>query len=494
MEYFDNELLETAGVAELKELVLFLADKIEQVSMLYAELKHENTELRRENTELRRENMELKRENAELKSRLSQNSSNSSKSPSSDGYRKCAKITPPKNGKQGGQEGHQGNTLRQVAVPDAIKKCVPARCGCGYPFAEGDMYLSEKRQEFDLPKPKLFVTEHQIFKAQCPQCGQIHTGTSPLNAFVQYGNGVKTFVSMLNTHYKMPLNKIELLFDDLFGVPINGATIQTSNSILHERLAPTELIIKKRALSSAVLNADETGVRINKKLHWLHTLSTPLLTYLFAHTKRGSEAINDAEKGVLAEFTNWLVHDCWSSYFSLEKAKHAICNAHIIRELQGIIDNNESISATKMQNFLLAIYKQDFQERIHSKQKIITEYEKICKEWEIEEPPPQKIEGKRGKTKKTKARNLLERLSAHQEKVLAFAFNAEVPFTNNLAERDLRPVKLKQKISNCFRTLNGADVYARIESFISTCRKNNENIFNEIYNSFNGYNFLTRAK
>jgi transposase len=441
--------------------------------------------------ELLAEISRLKSENAELKARLNANSGNSSKPPSSDGYRKSAKILPGKNGIKGGQLAHQGATLRQVENPDVIKECRPAdTCSCGHHFVQSEMYLSEKRQVFDLPPPKLVVSEHQIFTAKCPVCGEIHAGISPLKAPVQYGNGVKTLVSLLNTHYKMPLNKIKQFFDDLFGIPINEATILASNSILYQQLFETENKIKDKIKSSFVVNADETGMRINKNLHWIHTASTPLYTYLFAHIKRGMDAIK-SEKGILSEFTNWLIHDCYSTYFGLDKAKHALCGAHIIRELQGIIDNNSSINAAKMQELLLGINKTDFVDRLKNRKNSVSEYEKICSAWEVEEPPPEKIEGKRGKIKKTKARNLLERLIVHKEKVLAFAFNEHVPFTNNLAERDLRPVKLKQKISNCFRSFDGAETYSRIESFISTCRKNNKNIFNEMYNSFNGYNFLT---
>jgi transposase len=424
-----------------------------------------------------------------LQARLNKNSSNSSKPPSSDGYRKVAKIIAPKNGTKGGQKEHKGNTLHQVEAPDEIQQFAPIVCDCGYHFTPSALSICEKRQLFDLPKPKLFITEHQIFKATCPCCGQIQVGSSPLKAPVQYGNGIKTLASMLNIQYKMPLKKIKQFFSDSYGVPINESTIQTSNILLYQQLSETENIIKARIKCSSVANADETGIRIDKKLHWIHTISTTLFTYLFAHAKRGTEAIH-SEKGFLYDFSNWLVHDCWSSYFGLDKVKHALCGAHILRELQGIIDDTASKYATKMQHFLLEVYKTAFPDRLKNKENIIAEYRKICAEWETEEPLPQRAVDKRGKTKKTKARNLLERLIAHQEKVLAFAFNEHVPFTNNLAERNLRAVKLKQKISNCFRSFHSAEIYARIERFISTCRKNDKNIYNEVYNSFNGYNFL----
>jgi len=433
---------------------------------------------------------ELEKENAELRARLNKNSNNSSKPPSSDGYRKQAKITAPKNGIKGGQKDHRGNTLHQVDNPDKIELCTPDTCECGHHFTSTDMYSPEKRQLFDLPQPKLFVTEYQIFKAKCPECGKVQAGATPLKAPVQYGNGVKTLITMLNTQYTIPLNKIRQLVSDLFGFSINEATIQASNKSLHEQLLETEAIIKETVKSSEVVNVDETGIRIDKKLHWIHTNSTPLHTCLFAHRNRGKEAIN-SEKGIVPELKQWLVHDCWSSYFPFDNAKHALCGAHLIRELQGIIDSGDSPGASKMQHFLLELYKTDFEERLVNKENIIADYEKACAEWAMEEPLPEKIEGKRGKTKKTKSRNLLERMQGLKEMVLAFAFNDGVPFTNNLAERDLRPVKLKQKVSNCFRSFESAEIYARIESFISTCRKNNRNIFNEILNSFNGHNFLT---
>jgi transposase len=429
---------------------------------------------------------------SELKSQLNKNSKNSSKPPSSDGYRKQAKILPPKNGKQGGQNGHRGNTLQQVETPDKIIECKPDICECGHHFTSTDIDITspEIRQLITFLRPQSFVTEHQIFKARCPVCGKVHKGRSPLKAPIQYSDEVKTHVTILNTQYKMPLNKIKQYMTDLYGLPINEATIIASNTTLYKRLAKTMEIIKEQILSSDVVHADETGIRIDKELHWMHNVSTELFTYLFAHPKRGLDAIN-SDKGILMDFINWLVHDCWSSYFKLDKAKHALCGAHIIRELQGIIDSNNSPSATKMQQFLLDLKKTDFKERLANKESIIAEFIAICLEWNNEEPLPEKTQGKRGKPKKTKARNLLERMSNTMAMVLAFAFNKDVPFTNNLAERDLRPIKLKQKISNCFRSTEGAEIYARIESFISTCRKNGKNIYSEILNTFCGDNFLT---
>jgi len=190
----------------------------------------------------------------------------------------------------------------------------------------------------------------------------------------------------------------------------------------------------------------------------------------------------------LQNFFNWTVHDCWASYFNLENVKHAVCGAHILRELQAQIENMSNW-ALKFKTFLLKIYKMPIDERIKIRSEIQTEFDLIIKQAQIEEPYPEKT-GKRGKLKRTKGRNLLERLEKLKPAVLAFAFNDEVPFTNNQAERDLRPVKVKLKVSGCFRTLVGAEHYARIAGFISTSRKNNHNVFQELCNIFTGKSFL----
>ena len=247
----------------------------------------------------------------------------------------------------------------------------------------------------------------------------------------------------------------------------------------------------EKLLKEQVVNADETGMKVGKDNYWLHTLSSQLFTYQFVHKKRGQEAFH-SKNSILESLTNWLIHDCWSSYFKLENPKHGLCGAHLIRELQGVIDNNENNKwANDLKKYLLEVKEMCFPKRILNRTQIEKRYQNICELGDITEPLPLKILGKRGKPKKTKARNLIERLIKHQDAVLAFAFNQEVPFTNNLAERDLRPAKLKLKISNCFRSEEGAELYARIESFVSSARKNNKNIFEELKGTFDGQIFLT---
>jgi transposase len=472
----------------LQEIILDLSlpDNIEELKQLIYRLLEEIETLKQENAL-------LKQENSELKARLNQNSSNSSKPPSTDFFNRKPAFTKPLKGKKGGQFGHKGDTLNQISDPDKIIKCLPNSCGCGHNFSAQDFYFSEKRQVFDLPVPKLDITEYQLFSVKCSSCGKVNKGSSPenVNSQVQYGNGVRAYITLLNTVYKLPYKKVQGLFQDLFGYPINESTIFTTNARCYDNLKHSQEIICNKLQKEKVVQADETGIKIEKENYWLHILSSNNYTYQFVHKKRGKEALT-SKSSIIGKLQNWLVHDCWSSYFNVQGVSHALCGAHLIRELQGVIENNENNTwAIEMKKFLLDLNKMDFNQRLKTKNALEKRYSQICLIAEKAEPPPIKIIGKRGKTKKTKARNLLERLIKHQEPVLAFAFNESVPFTNNLAERDLRPVKIKLKVSNCFRSFEGAAIYARIESFVSTARKNSKNIFEELKNTFEGQNFLT---
>jgi len=455
-------------------------------------IEHKLSKMEKSYTILEKENASLQSKIVELKSRLKSNSSNSSRPPSSDGYQKKPAFPKKAKGKKGGQKGHTGRNLQQVSNPDKIVKCMPDKCSCGHEFHQDKFTIAERRQVFDLPQPKLEVTEYQIHQATCPVCGQIHKGTAPerIKAPTQYGNGVKSFVIMLNVHYNLPYKKIQQLFDDLFGNPINESTIFSASQNCYNNLEQTEQTIKTKVSLNDVVHADETGLRIEGKLQWLHTATTLAHTYLFVHQNRGIKAL-ESESSILNKLNGWLVHDSWSSYFSFKNYKHAACGAHILRELQGLIDSGQSKWAKTFKLFLMSVYQMPFEERKKREQQIKNRFMLICNLGEQSEPPPIKTLGKRGRYKRTKGRNFVERLIKYQDAVLAFAFNEQVPFTNNLAERDIRPTKIKQKISNSFRSFKGAQYYARIEGFISTARKNNKNIFNEIRTTFDGTNFIT---
>ncbi len=249
-----------------------------------------------------------------------------------------------------------------------------------------------------------------------------------------------------------------------------------------------ENTIKEAVTQSEVAHFDETGMRVAAKLHWFHTACTSLFCYLFVHAKRGKIALEDTPS-VLKDFMGWAVHDCWTSYFDFSACKHALCNAHILRELQALVEKH-SIWAGQMHAFLLELYQQSQKRRVVLTDRGYWEekFQQICTQADLEEPPPTK--GARGKPKNSKGRNLLNRLRKHKEAILAFAFYESVPFTNNAAERDIRHVKVKQKVAMSFRTFHGAEIYARIQGFVITTRKQKQNTFKELCRVLKGEKYL----
>lgn len=428
----------------------------------------------------------------ELEAQLKQNSQNSHRPPSLDIFNKQPAFARAKGKKQGGQQGHKGNTLKMVDVADSYVPHEPVQCTCGQSLEGVAKHVKERRQVFDIPQPKLEVTEHFILSCICPNCKEEVSGVFPdgVRSRVQYGNKIRALTVLLNNEYKLPYAKIKTFFGDVFGHHINEGTQITAQKKCYELLAQPEEAIKERLLESPVIHFDETGIQVEGKNNWLHDCSNASYTYLFVHRKRGKKAIN-SEHSLLPHYKGWAIHDCWRSYFLFVSCLHAICGAHILRELQALIER-KSTWAERMRALLLYAYYQS--EKGTSKVKnfnlISKQYDRICEMAGQEEPPPEyRYKGK--KPKKTKGRNLLDRFVKYKEAALAFAKYSIVPFTNNQAERDVRPAKIKLKIAGSFRTFSGAQKYARIQSFISTTRKNQLNVFNELLATFNGFNFLT---
>jgi transposase len=424
----------------------------------------------------------------ELTERLNKNSSNSHKPPSSDGYGKKPAFPKSKGGKQGGQVGHKGGTLLMESNPDVTQPLIPLVCDCGHDISNEPLIVGEQRQVHDIPRPKKEVVAFQQYNVQCPCCGKVNKGQFPagVNSAVQYGTRIRTLSVLLNTDYKIPVKKISSLLGDLYGITPNEGSIMSNNRRCYEILEPVEHRIKEEIKSSAVAHSDETGVRVEGKLHWLHTTSTLMYTYFYIHAKRGSDAITDA-CSIIADYPGRLIHDCYESYFKLTKAKHGLCGAHLLRELASQIDDKKAW-AQLMSEMLLELLKQakiDINQNIKNRVFIEKQYDIIISDGKKEEPPPQKS-GKRGKYKRSKGLNLLERLEKHKESVLAYAFDPIIPFTNNLAERDLRPSKIKMKVSNTFRSIEGANHHARLAGFTSTLRKQNINVFSTIMDVFDG--------
>jgi transposase len=440
------------------------------------------------------ENAALKAKIAELEARLQADSHNSHKPPSSDGIRKRPALPTPRGRKKGGQPGHPGKTLKMVRHPDKTILCKPEVCSCGVSLQDAPGTVIERRQVFELPEPTLDVTEYQRLRCQCPACGMTHEGVFPssVKAPTQYGAGVLAFATLLNTGYMMPFNKVQDLFADLFGYAVNEATLVRANTRAYDALAPSEAILKAQLQSSPVCHFDETGIRVAGKLHWQHIVSSSSATYQFVHAKRGTLALNSPDS-LLPTYHGWAVHDCWASYFGYASCHHALCGAHLLRELTAVAEQG-SPWASQMHTLLLTLYRHSAfgTTTVSYPQRWSQVYDTLCHRAQREEPPPIRSH-RRGKATRTKGRNLLERLIKYKQAVLAFALYDEVPFTNNQAERDLRPVKVKQKIAGCFRTLVGAQHYARISGFISTARKQHRHVFKELRQIFLGDSFLIQS-
>lgn len=432
---------------------------------------------------LESENAALRAEVADLRSRLNLNSKNSHKPPSSDGLSKKPGLPkePPK--KSGGQFGHKGKTLKMVDTPDVVLVHHVRSCPCcSKVFSPADVVdVIQKRQVFDIPAPRMEVTEHQLGMVVC--CGKQHLGSFPpeVGQPVQYGSRIKALSVLLNNDYKLPLEKIEQLMGDLWGCSFNQSTAVNANTGMYQVLEPIEAQIKAAVLASQVAHFDETGMRVEKSLHWFHVASTSWFTYLFVHKKRGRQAL-DSEHSLLKDFQNRAVHDCWESYFGFKQCQHALCGAHLLRELTHLMENGSKWAA-QMHHFILDLYQNSQKATLilADRQTWEREFKHICQIADSEEPPPKK--GKRGKPKNSKGRNLLNRLTDHQHEWLAFAFVEDVTFSNNQAERDIRSLKTKQKVATSFQTFKGAQHFARIQSFTSTLRKHSMNVFQNLINA-----------
>lgn len=440
-----------------------------------------------------------------LQDQLSKDSNNSSKPPSSDCYKKKPhRISLRKSGERqnGGQKGHQGTTLRQVENPDIIQEHIVAECcSCHASLKDVKSFTHEKRQIFEIPAIRVEVTEHQSEIKICPHCGTRNKGIFPeaVSQPVQYGARLKSHASYFNNYQFIPLQRTCEIFKDLYGCPISEAAILKANTDLSKYLQPSIESIKEHLIESDVIHADESGFRVNNKLHWLHSISTSLFTYYGVHKKRGKEAMDDI--GILPGFKRTVMHDHWKPYFKYNHFQHALCNAHHLRELKFIMEQYSQSWAEDMFNLLLEIkaeievaIKNNHAENLSLKQIAGFEerYDKVIeKGFSVNPPPKKKKTGhKRGRVKQTPPKNLLDRLKNYKNETLAFMYDFNIPFDNNQGERDIRMVKLKQKVSGTMRTMEGAEVFCNIRGYISSVRKNSLSVINAIQDAFNGKPFI----
>ncbi|MHC4687275.1 MAG: IS66 family transposase [Planctomycetota bacterium] len=424
------------------------------------------------------------------------NSRNSNKPPSSDGPAKpkTKSLRKPSGKKPGGQKGHTGNTLKQVENPDHLVKIHVNSCSCHADLAKEPVIGYEHRQLFELPEPKLEVTEYQGEIKTCPECGIRNTASFPeqVKAPAQYGPRFRSLLVYLHNQQLIPLGRITQMMADLYSAPVSEATILDATRRCHDNLAPFEIAVKEALGNAPMLHVDESGVRSEGKLHWLHSASTETLTFYGVHEKRGGEAIDYFN--ILPDFRGRLIHDFWKPYLSYD-CDHGLCNAHHLRELTFLFEQHEQGWAKKMFDLLLEmndfVNKQNSQLTAKLKKPWLKKYRDIIVfGWDANPLPEAPRKKKRGRPKKTKAQNLLARLGDYESSVLAFLHDINVPFTNNLAEQDIRMIKLRLKISGCFRTLQGAKQFARIRSFLSTTRKQGCNILQSISQAITGQPFI----
>lgn len=458
-----------------------ISQVIDAIQKLTVEIKTQKAEIET----LSKENKLLTERVKSLEKQTKKNSNNSSKPPSTDGFKKKTKSLRTKSGKKpGGQKGHDGKTLELSEKRDEIIVHSVDKCDiCGESLQDITPERHIIRQVVDIPDIKIKVIEHRAEVKKCPKCRRKNTGKFPegITNTVQYGERVKA-VSVYLTHYQLiPYKRGAELIDDMFGINLSQGTMVNFNEKCHAALESIENNIKNSITNdSDVVHVDETGIYIDKKLHWLHVASNDEYTYYESHEKRGQKAIDDIN--ILPNFTGTAVHDCWKSYHKYTNCDHALCNAHILRELNAISELEKQEWAQPMKSLLVEIKKAVDSSCTHANTLTLDETETFEKRYDeiLEKGFKEdynlnlKLYSKK-KVKKSTSLNLLNRLSGYKNQILAFMHNFNVPFDNNLAERDLRMAKVKQKISGTFRSLSGANAFTRIRGYVSTVRKNGLN-------------------
>jgi transposase len=427
---------------------------------------------------------------AEALSKLSKNSGNSSKPPSSDMVRtKSLRISSDKS--QGGQVGHKGSTLPFKGEPDKIVVHLsPSNCSCcGHDLKSVPVKDYERRQVYDIPPVAMEVTEHRVNLKCCPHCQTENKGSFPATVSqpVQYGNHLKQFALYLSHYQFIPYGRIAQLIKDFTGHSLSEGTVVNFVNQFDKQLSKSGFVdaLKAEVLGSGLVNFDETGFYYDNNRNWLHVATTNEFTYYFPHHKRGGEAMEAMD--ILPRYKGVAVHDYWKSYLKYD-CTHALCNVHHLRDLTFCEEQEKSKWASDMKAFLLEtkaateLCKELGMSCMDSQEvsQMEAKYDALIEKGFIAHPVPEKEIGKRGLVKKSKTQNLLERFKVQKEDVLRFAKDFSVPFGNNIAEQAMRMMKLKQKISGCFRSEHGAEAFAAARSYIDTARKHGCSIFDAI--------------
>jgi transposase len=431
---------------------------------------------------------ELRAEVAELRARLAENSRNSSRPPSADGLSKppaTRSLRRPSGRKPGGQPGHEGRHLERVERPDHVVTHVPELCRqCGESLAGAPVEGELTRQVFDLPRVRLWVCEHRAQRRRCA-CGHETTAAFPsaVTAPAQYGPHVRALVLYLVVYQHVPYDRAAQLLSDWLGTPVSTGTLKTIVAQGGEDLDEFIELVREQLTTSEVCHFDETGARADGRLHWVHSAGTDRFTLYAVCDQRGIDGIDHL--GVLGFFQGVAVHDGWASYRKYTLPTHALCNVHHLRELQGAIDRDPDTQtwAREMDRLLRELKDRVEHAKTAGHSRLPTpvlaefqrRYTEIIALGHTQNPPAERT-GRRGPIGRSKTANLLRRLDDYRDQALLFAHDFRVPFDNNLAERDLRMIKLQQKISGSFRTRDGAHDFLAMRSYISTARKHNQNL------------------
>ena len=447
---------------------------------------------------IHRENEQLTVENAELRTRVNQNSSNSSKPPSSSPFVKPKSLRVKTGRKPGGQPGHKGRTLQVTETPGVVVEHKVDTCGhCGSDLSVETATVYKTRQVVDV-KIVPVVTEHCVQSKTCLVCGKETTAAFPqgVDHYIQYGDTFSAIIICLNKGNYIPYDRLSKISKDILGVPVSSGTLV---NIVHEcgkSLEKSMEYIKGQLKQASVVHFDETGTRVKGKNQWLHTAGNERFTYLETHAKRGSAATD--EIGILPEFRGTAIHDFWKTYYNYIRCKHALCNAHILRELNGITENFKQTWSEQMKALLVEIKRSvEATEGILLVAEITAfecRYDEILCLGDKENPIDINVltqKNIRGRTARSKARNLLDRMKLYKQDILKFMVDSAIPFDNNLAERDIRMSKLQQKISGGFRSDEGNDAFDNIRSYISTATKQGISMFESIRAAVSGKPLFT---
>ena len=438
-------------------------------------------QLRQENSALREQVALLSERISALEAQLAKDSHNSHLPPSSDRFHRQPKSLRKQSGKQpGGQAGHAGKTLKLSEAPDLVIVHPVDHCQhCQRDLRKVESLRVERRQVIDLPPKRVLVIEHQAHQKCCPGCQQISLAAFPddVRAPVQYGAAIGAVGVYLVQQQLVPYERACEVIEDLLGTSMCVGTLQGLVERCAKQLEPVEQQIKAALCQADVLHQDETGLYVAGQRHWMHVSATEQLTHYAVHAKRGKEALDAI--GILADFQGVSVHDGWRSSWQF-LCQHALCNVHHLRDLTFLYEELLQAWAGKRKELLLDSKAAVEQARAEGRSSLHplevadwkAQYAALLEEGYRANPPdPPPEVGKRGRRKQSAARNLLDRLSTHQDAVLLFLDNFAVPFDTSLAERDIRMVKVQQKVSGCFRSEVGAVTFCPIRGYLSTLRK-----------------------